>query len=57
MVQVDTVVLDKEGHPVKGLKADDFTVDEDGVRQRIASSPSAFLSLRTLRQGRSFLRT
>jgi len=37
MVQVDTIVLDKEGHPVKGLKADDFTVTEDGVRQRIAS--------------------
>jgi VWFA-related protein len=37
MVQVDTVVLDKEGRPVKGLKADDFTVTEDGVRQRIAS--------------------
>jgi len=37
MVQVDTVVLDKEGHPVKGLKADDFTVTEDGVRQRISS--------------------
>jgi VWFA-related protein len=37
MVQVDTVVLDKGGHPVKGLKADDFTVTEDGVRQRIAS--------------------
>ena len=37
MVLVDTVVLDKEGHPVKGLKADDFTVIEDGVRQRLAS--------------------
>src|SRR5437660_5729051 len=37
MVLVDTVVLDKEGHPVKDLKADDFTVTEDGVRQRIAS--------------------
>jgi VWFA-related protein len=37
MVLVDTVVLDKEGHPVKGLKADDFTVTEDGVRQRLAS--------------------
>jgi len=37
MVQVDTVALNKEGHPVKGLKADDFTVTEDGVRQRIAS--------------------
>ena len=37
MVQVDAVVLDKEGHPVKGLKPDDFTVTENGVRQRIAS--------------------
>jgi VWFA-related protein len=37
MVLVDTVVLDKEGHPVKGLKAEDFIVTEDGVRQRIAS--------------------
>jgi VWFA-related protein len=37
MVLVDTVVVDKEGHPVKRLKADDFTVTEDGVRQRIAS--------------------
>ena len=37
MVLVDTVVLDKEGRPVKGLKADHFTVTEDGVRQRIAS--------------------
>jgi VWFA-related protein len=37
MVLVDAVVLDKEGHPVKGLKADDFTVTENGIRQRIAS--------------------
>ena len=37
MVLVDAVVLDKQGHPVKGLKSDDFTVTEDGVRQRIAS--------------------
>ena len=37
MVLVDTVVLDKEGHPVKGLKADDFTLTEGGVPQRIAS--------------------
>jgi VWFA-related protein len=37
MVLVDAIVLDKEGHPVKGLKAEDFTVSEDGVRQRIAS--------------------
>lgn len=37
MVLVDAVVLDKEGHPVKGLKSDDFTLTEDGVRQSIAS--------------------
>jgi VWFA-related protein len=37
MVLVDAIVLDKAGHPVKGLKLDDFTVSEDGVRQKIAS--------------------
>ena len=37
MVLVDTVVLDKKGDPVKGLKADAFTLTEDGVRQRISS--------------------
>jgi VWFA-related protein len=37
MVLVDTVVLDKAGHPVKGLKPDDFKVTEDGAPQRIAS--------------------
>jgi len=37
MVLVDAIVLDREGHPVKGLKADDFTLTEGGVPQRIAS--------------------
>jgi VWFA-related protein len=37
MVLVDAIVLDKAGHPVKGLNLDDFTVSEDGVRQEIAS--------------------
>jgi len=37
MVLVDAVVLDKDGRPVQGLKADDFTLTESGVRQRIAS--------------------
>ena len=37
MVLVDTVVLGKEGHPIKSLKADDFTLTEGGVPQRIAS--------------------
>jgi VWFA-related protein len=42
MVLVDTVVLDKDGQPVKGLKADDFVVTEDGVRQRLASFSERF---------------
>jgi VWFA-related protein len=37
MVLVDAVVLDKQGHPVEGLKVDDFTLTEDGVPERIAS--------------------
>src|SRR5579863_4678670 len=37
MVLVDALVLDKEGRPVKGLKPNDFTVTEDGVRQSVAS--------------------
>lgn len=37
MVMVDAIVLDKQGNPVQGLKANDFTVTEDGVRQRITS--------------------
>jgi VWFA-related protein len=37
MVLVDAIVLDKEGHPVKGLKSDDFTLVEDGIRQSVAS--------------------
>ena len=37
LVQVDTVVLDKEGRPVQGLTANDFTVTENGVRQRLTS--------------------
>lgn len=37
MVLVDAVVLDKDGHPVQGLKPDNFTLTENGVRQRITS--------------------
>src|SRR5690242_9651186 len=37
VVLVDAIVLDKQNNPVQGLKADDFTVTEDGVRQRITS--------------------
>ena len=37
MVLVDAIVVDQKSNPIRGLKADDFTVTEDGVRQRIAS--------------------
>ena len=34
-VVLDVVVTDRDGHPVPGLKASDFTVTEDKVPQRI----------------------
>ena len=36
-VQLDIVVKDKKGRPVKDLKAADFEVFEDGVSQKVAS--------------------
>ncbi|HEX6502132.1 MAG TPA: VWA domain-containing protein [Terriglobales bacterium] len=37
MVVVDVVVKDKKGQPVTGLKAEDFAVDENGKKQKIAT--------------------
>jgi VWFA-related protein len=37
LVLVDTVVTDKDGHPVKGLTASDFTVTENKKAQKIAT--------------------
>jgi len=37
MVTVDAVVLDRQGGPVPGLRASDFNLSEDGVRQEIVS--------------------
>jgi VWFA-related protein len=42
MVLVDTVVLDKEGHPVRGLTANDFKLTEAGVPERIATFDEHF---------------
>jgi VWFA-related protein len=36
LVTVDVVVTDKKGQPVTGLKADDFTVEENGKKQKIS---------------------
>jgi VWFA-related protein len=36
LVMVDVVVTDKKGQPVTGLKADDFTVEEKGKKQKIS---------------------
>ena len=37
LVQVDVVVVDKDGHPVEGLTADDFTVLDRKKPQKIAT--------------------
>ena len=37
LVTVDVLVVDKNGHPIPELKADDFTVTVDGKPRRIAS--------------------
>jgi VWFA-related protein len=36
LVMVDVVVTDKKGQPVTGLKAEDFTVEENGKKQKIS---------------------
>ena len=36
LVVVDVVVTDKKGRPVPGLKADDFTIEENGKTQRVS---------------------
>ena len=37
LVVVDVMVVDKNGAPVKGLKAEDFVLKEDKIAQKIAS--------------------
>jgi VWFA-related protein len=36
LVVVDVVVTDKKGQPVPGLKADEFTVEENGKKQKVS---------------------
>jgi VWFA-related protein len=49
LVMVDVVVTDKKGQPVTGLKADDFTVEENGKKQKIAifTPPSGTSGVKT----------
>ncbi len=37
LVLVDVVVTDKKGQPITGLKPEDFTVEENGKKQKIAT--------------------
>ncbi len=37
LVLVDVVVTDKKGQPITGLKAEDFTMEENGKKQKIAT--------------------
>ena len=41
MVLVDVVVTDKQGKPVPGLRAEDFTLEEKGKTQKIATFTAA----------------
>jgi len=34
LVLVDVVVIDRQGKPVTGLKAEDFTIEEKGNKQK-----------------------
>ena len=36
LVVVDVVVTDKKGEPVSGLKAEDFTIEENGKKQKVS---------------------
>lgn len=37
LVTVDVVVVDREGAPVRGLRAEDFTLKEDGLPQTVTA--------------------
>src|SRR5215831_2013450 len=36
LVLVDVAVIDRQGKPVTGLKAEDFTIEEKGKKQKVA---------------------
>src|SRR2546421_3429416 len=50
LVSLDVIVKDKKGKPVTDLKAEDFTVSENGVPQKIEFFDSTLTSLGVTRQ-------
>jgi len=38
LVQIDVAVTDKQGRPVRDIRAEDFILDVDGVRQKISNA-------------------
>jgi len=38
LIQIDAAVTDREGRPVKGLRAEDFTVEIDGKKQPVSNA-------------------
>src|SRR5438445_8945183 len=45
LVSLDVIVKDKKGRPITDLKAEDFTVSENGVPQKIEFFDSTLTSL------------
>lgn len=58
LVRLDVIVLDHDGHPVTGLTAEDFTVEEGEDRRRSSPSSRSCCAGRTrrLRRDRHLLR-
>src|ERR1043166_8659540 len=53
LVSLDVIVKDKKGKPVTDLKAEDFTVSENGVAQKIEFFDSTLTSLDITGQSKS----
>jgi len=60
LVSIDVIVKDKKGKPITDLKAEDFTISENGVAQKIEFFDSTLSSLggdRSIHGRRSIHRT
>jgi hypothetical protein len=54
LVPIDIRVVDLSGNPVKDLKEEDFTVQEDGIRQEIRLFDAHALTSEAPQPGRPF---